>query len=238
MTPMLKGADLYRQIEQAGRRVLLAFSRGKDSLGAWLAIRDHLDVIPFYMTVVPGLEFVEESLSYYERFFGCHICRVPSPGLYEMINEFTFQAPQNRPVIRSAGFPNFDYMDVEGVLLEDLGLDTDTWRAIGLRQDDGPFRRTMIAKHGPIAHTRRRFFPIWDWSRMRLAAEIARAGVRLPVDYLLWGRTIDGLDFRFMSVLKRVYPADYRRVLEYFPLLEADLWRYQFIRERVYIHHG
>ena len=39
-----------------GRPVLLAFSCGKDSIAAWLAMRDMgIEVVPAYLYYVPGL---------------------------------------------------------------------------------------------------------------------------------------------------------------------------------------
>ena len=46
-----------------GRPVLLAFSCGKDSIAAWLAMRDMgIEVVPAYLYYVPGLRFVDEDL--------------------------------------------------------------------------------------------------------------------------------------------------------------------------------
>jgi hypothetical protein len=53
--------------ERYGDKTLLAFSRGKDSIAVALALRDDIEVIPFHYDDLPGLEFVEESLAYYEK---------------------------------------------------------------------------------------------------------------------------------------------------------------------------
>lgn len=42
--------------------MLLAFSRGKDSIAAWRALRDAgVEVKPFHLYLVPGLAFADES---------------------------------------------------------------------------------------------------------------------------------------------------------------------------------
>lgn len=63
------GEEIVAQVRrETGGKTILAFSTGKDSIAAMQAIRDAFDeVIPVYMYLVPGLEFVEESLAYYER---------------------------------------------------------------------------------------------------------------------------------------------------------------------------
>ena len=55
--------------KRTGDTILLAFSRGKDSIAAWLALRDSKlfkRIIPVYLYLVPGLKFEEESLKYFE----------------------------------------------------------------------------------------------------------------------------------------------------------------------------
>lgn len=62
---------------------LISFSCGKDSLAAWLWLRERgIQLVPYYLYWVPGLSFVEEALAYYEEFFGTHIIRLPHPYFY------------------------------------------------------------------------------------------------------------------------------------------------------------
>lgn len=78
-------ADVRAELARQGRPVLLAFSRGKDSIAAWLALRDAgVDVRPFHLYLVPGFTFVEESLAEYERYFGCEIPQLPEPDYVEI----------------------------------------------------------------------------------------------------------------------------------------------------------
>ena len=49
----------------------------------------------------------------------------------------------------------------------------------------------------------------------------------LPVDYHMFGRTFDGIDYRFLAPLKKNRPADYQKVLDWFPLAEMEVWRYE-----------
>ena len=80
----------------AGRPCVLAFSAGKDSIAAWLALRElGIEVRPVYKFLVPGLAFVERSLAYYESHFGVPIARVPHPSLFRWLRILTFQAPEH-----------------------------------------------------------------------------------------------------------------------------------------------
>jgi hypothetical protein len=55
---------------------------------------------------------------------------------------------------------------------------------------------------------------------------IAAAGIALPVDYEWFGRSFDGIDYRFIEPLSRHAAEDYRRVLDWFPLAELELMRH------------
>lgn len=231
-----RNRELFERIGPPGTPVLLAFSRGKDSIAAWLHLQAYFTVVPFYMYLVPGLSFVDESIAYYESFFGTRIFRVPAPAFHYWLNSFTFQAPERRPIIRRMGLPNHTYADCERVILEDVGLSPATWRATGIRMHDSPARRAQVKRYGPIIENNRKFYPIWHYRREDIARSIAHSRIKLPVDYMLWGRTFDGLDFRFISVLKEVYPADYQRIKAFFPLVDVDAWRYRYQRTGVYIH--
>jgi len=71
-------------IPQEHDTVVPAFSCGKDSVAAWLALRaaGFTRIIPMYRYLIPDLGFIERSLAYYENFFGTPIYRVAHPSLF------------------------------------------------------------------------------------------------------------------------------------------------------------
>lgn len=228
MAEPLSGVETIAAVRARQSETLLAFSTGKDAIAAWLAIREHFETVhPYYLYLVPGLEFVEESLDYYERFFGVRIRRLPHPSLHRWLNSFTFQPPERCAVIDQAGLPEHDYSDIRNVMIEDLRLDPGMLVADGVRAADSPMRRIAIKRHGPISIKQGRYHPIWDWRKADLVECFRRSGVRLPVDYVMFGRSFDGLDARFLVPLKRHRPDDYRRVLSWFPLAEIETYRWE-----------
>lgn len=207
---------------------LLSFSRGKDSIAAYLAIRDRIEVVPFHLILVPGLSFVDESLDLYERrLFGRRILRFPHPAFYRWLNESLYQTPERAEVIAAAQLPNFGYADVNALVAEQEGLSPAVFTAVGMRSADSPLRRLAFRNYGPIRDQTKLWYPVWDWNKARLIEEITRAGVSLPDDYLIWGRTFDGLDAQFLVSLKRQRPQDYARILVWFPLVDVEVWRYE-----------
>ena len=221
----MDGLTTIKEIREKSDSCLLAFSCGKDSIAAWLELRKHFTrVIPFYMYLVPDLEFVKRSLDYYEDWFGCKIERYPHPSLYRMLNNCVFQAPENRMTIARAALPKFEYSDIYSTMREKHST-PDAYCASGVRAVDSPYRMIAIKKYGPINHKIKQFYPIWDWKKNRLIDEIEEAGVKLPVDYRIFGRSFDGVDYRFLEPIRRNFPSDYDRILQYFPLADLELKR-------------
>lgn len=75
---------------------------------------------------------------------------------------------------------------------------------------------------------RRYFYPCWDWKKERLLEELGRANIKLPVDYRVFGRSFDGLDLRFLVKIREHFPRDYRTILDWFPLVDMEIARYEF----------
>lgn len=237
MSKAIPGAEVIKTVRRHQDKTLLAFSTGKDAIAAWLAIRDHFDeVVPYYLYLVPGLEFVEESLAYYERFFGCRIHRLPHPSLHRWLNALMYQAPENIAVIEQAGLPEFDYADIQRAMVQAVrpDLQNDMLVADGVRAADSPMRRIAISKNGPISFERARYHPVWDMLKADLIDMFRAHNVKLPVDYKIFGRSFDGLDLRFLMPIKKHFPRDYQKILEWFPLADIEIARYEFsIRDRV-----
>lgn len=227
-TAQLSGEEVVATVRRHQSKTLLSFSRGKDAIAAWLAIRDAFDeVIPFHLTLVPGLEFVEESLQDFERFFGVRIIRMTHPSLYRWLNGMTFQPPERCEVIEQAGLPDFDYTDVRECIVKHLGLQDDILYATGVRSADSPMRRMAISMYGAITWAQHKYHPVHDWNKQRVIDEFRRHKIVLPVDYELFGRTLDGLDLRFLWPIKQRFPRDYQRILEWFPLADLEVFRYE-----------
>jgi len=227
------GDELCRYVrEQTGDTALLAFSRGKDAIAAWLQLREHFPrVVPFYLETEPGLKFIDRSIRYYEDFFGTTIQRFPHPNLYRQLNALVYQPPERIRVMNEVRMHwGLTHEDVAQALRLKFNCPK-AYVANGVRAADSPMRRMVIDKHGPINHNRMTFCPVFDWVTDDLVEEFNRVGVKLPVDYKLWGRTFDGLDDRFVVKLQEKFPDDYERLVEWFPLLVLDGLRRKFAQQ-------
>jgi hypothetical protein len=230
-----RGDDLIAAYkERYGDKTLLAFSRGKDSIAVALALRDKIEVIPFHYDDLPGLEFVEESLAYYEKhLFGRHILRMPHPNFYKHLPDLIFQPIQRAEILTAASIPIINHNDVLRMVKDQEGINGEILSATGLRALDNAVRFISIRKHGPIRAAAGNWTPIWDWSKQKLLDTIEKSGISLPPDYTFLPRSFDGFSYLFLMPLKERYPCDYQRVLEWFPLAEAKILRYE-INQRLH----
>lgn len=223
---------LCRYVLGLSDTVLLSFSCGKDAIASWIQLRRHgFRVVPFYLYLVPDLAFVEKSILYYEDFFETKIHRLPHPSLYRMLHERVFQPPERWQIIEDLSLPVWEYGEVEDQVREDCGLPADVLTAKGVRTADSPDRLASVRRHGSLTPNKRSFLPVYDWRIADVKSAIIEAGVRLPIDYRLFGRTFDGVDYRFLEPISRHFPDDYERILEWFPLARLEILRRQWRAE-------
>jgi hypothetical protein len=224
----LSGGEVIELVQrETPGKVLLSFSGGKDSLCAWLTLREHFDkVIPFHVYRVPNLEWVDTVLDRYETYFGCHIYRVPAPDLYKMLRKHCFIPPHRWPWIEAAHLPYFDWNQVEFLVKRQVGVAQETFTATGVRAVDNIQRRIAVKRYGPIHWGKRAFMPIWDTKKGDVIDILERFGVPLSVEYQWFGHSLGGLDYRYMKPVKDNAPHDWAQIKRYFPLIHLELSRY------------
>lgn len=129
--------------------VIVGFSGGKDSIVTLdLCVRYFKRVVPFFMYLVPDLEFQERMLKRYEDKYGIEIIRLPH---FECSN-----------FLKYGSFTMFDpNVDIVGItdtyeyLRQRTGIH---WIAAGERCADSIVRNAMIKQSGSIDYKRGRFF--------------------------------------------------------------------------------
>lgn len=221
-------AEMCQKMAQECDVAILAFSTGKDSIAAWLQMRKYFKtIIPYYCYSVPGLSFVERSLKYYEDFFGCRIYRIAHRSLYRFLRGGIYQSPPHIVSLEKNEIPGDEYDDgmIRDLIVDAAHLPSAAYVGTGVRMADSPMRRIGLTSHGCINHNQKRFYPIYDWKKADLLKAFDESGVLLPVDYKLFGRTFDGLDYRFLKPIKEHFPEDYAKIIEWFPMAELELFR-------------
>lgn len=222
-------ADLIKKMAVRSDGVaMLAFSCGKDSISSWIEMRKHFNrIIPVYYYLVPGLSFIEDSLKYYEDFFKTEIIRLPNPMVYRMLNSGMYQTPGNNEVIRSYQFPLPTREDMAALVREDFNVPDNAYMAVGNRMADNPIRRINITSLGAVNHNQKKWYPIYDYLISDVVGSIRNAKCKLPVDYHLFGKSFDGLSYRFIEPVKRYYPDDFEKIVSFFPFIENEIMKYE-----------
>lgn len=229
MPTVIKGqptsAEVLDRLKNQNDPVILCFSCGKDSIATWIALDEAgIDFTPVYLWYVPNLQFVKDELEYFENKLGKHIHTYPHPSFYRWINSLTFQSPERIRVIEAARLPEVSYDQLWNLVRDDLGL-KNAWLADGVRASDSIVRRASFVKNGVMKERSHKVSPIADWLKDEVYSAIDRRGVELPIDYEIWGRSFDGLDYRFTAPMRDNLPDDFERLKEWFPLIEADIVR-------------
>ncbi len=237
MTTVIKGqptsAEIRTKLATEQRTVLVAMSLGKDAIATELALQDagiHTELA--YLYYIPGhqpgttLDFIETTIRDLEQALGKPIHRYPHPSLYRWLRHLMFQPPERIQTIEAAQLPDITYEEEWEYIREDLGLPPDTWVADGVRAADSIVRRASLSRHGLMKPNHHKVSPIADWLKAEVMDRIDQAGISLPIDYQWFGRSFDGLDYRFLHPLQQHAPEDFQRVLDWFPLADLEILRH------------
>lgn len=233
----LRGLPLVERIREiGGDTLLLSFSGGKDSLAAWLFLRPHFKIVPYYLYGPPAMSWQQPMLAYYEEFFNTRIMRMAHPLFYDWLRTFAYQPPETLKTLMALDLPQFDYAEIDDLIawqMELIGGDGQPpFCAIGMRAGDNLERRRMIQQQGVFGRkTRYYFYPIWDWSVQQVADIIIESGVKLSPEYHRFGRTEMGITYKQLKPIAEHYPDDWRRFQEWFPLAGAELFRWDVVYE-------
>lgn len=223
-----------------GNKVLLSFSRGIDSLATWLYLRENdFEVVPYWLYHIPGLEFQLREIEYYEKFFGTSIYRLPCPQCYRWLNGGVWMPPEQLATILALDLPIYNYCVIDNLVADDAGLIKDNdfvhgkpWCAMGIRRTENLLRITLIDQGGVMGSKYRMFFyPIWDWRIADVCEIIKRYNVKISVEYPMFGQTTDIMIYARFRQIRDRFPEDWKRILEWHPLAEAELFRYEQINQ-------
>ncbi|WP_461004576.1 adenine nucleotide alpha hydrolase family protein [Trueperella pyogenes] len=213
--------------------ILVAFSCGKDAIATELALQDAgITTELAYLYYIPGkngkttLGFIEDTIDSLENSLQKKIHKYPHPSLWRWLNSYVFQPPERLNIIEAAKMPTIDYDTMWDLIRNDLNLPKKTLVADGVRAADSIVRRASFTKHGILKPAKRKVSPIADWLKGEVIGRIDAEKIALPIDYDWFGRSFDGIDYRFLAPLKEHAPNDYQTVLDWFPLADLEIFRH------------
>lgn len=210
--------DPIKTQSQITDSVIVGFSGGKDSIVTLdLCFRYFRNVKLYFMYLVPGLEFQEKMLRWYENKYNTEIIRVP----HFEVSEF----------LKYGSFTLYDHdVDIVGItdtyeyIRQKTGIH---WIAAGERCADSIVRNAMIKQSGSIDHKRGRFYPIAYWKKNDVMQYIKHKKLYLSPEQKKLGFSFRSLAGSELAVIKENYPEDYKKILKIYPFAEAGVVRYQ-----------
>lgn len=209
--------------------VTIGFSLGKDSLACALLLKHfNIKFYPFYFTLHPDLAFIKKQVTIYEEYFGQKIIVLPHPMLYDHIRHQDWQPRERAYELSEYDIPAFSFKELSNLWMEENNLSKDCWDVVGMRSSDSFNRRLHIKKEGSLYYKKKKAYLIHDYSKNDCFDLIKHFNCPITDDYKIWGRSWDGYSFRFLTSLKKYYPEDFQKILDYFPLIEAEILRYEF----------
>ena len=223
--------ELCKAIAKKSKGVcFLGFSRGKDSVCAWLNLRKYFSrIIPFHCATLPGLRFAEQALRYYEDEFGSHILRMMDSSLSSDLLQGIYQLREDAPFISSLGerkgWHRFDKLELVEYLRVVYNLPK-AWCAFGIQASDSIDRRIYCSKYEGRNDSNKTFYPCWDWPHGKIIETVRESGLKLSSEYRYSARTIEGTpSATYTKILREQYPRDYAILKDFYPLCEAKEYR-------------
>ncbi len=199
--------------------VLVGFSGGKDSAACLdLCFRYFKNVKPYFMYLVPGLEFQERTLAYYEDRYKTEFLRVPHFMLSDFLRYGTYRMPDlDVPMIKTVELYNY--------LREKSGI---YWIAAGERISDSIIRRAMIKESSSIDVKRGRFYPLAYWNINHVRSYNKQRRLPLSLENKAMGHSFRSLMYEDLKDIKKFFPNDYDKIKSMFPLVDVELKREDF----------
>lgn len=218
---------IAQQAKRLGlNNVVLSFSGGKDSLAAWIVMRDAgINVVPCYKAQFPDLEFEQGMIRYYEKFFGTKIHQVLHAGFYNMMSQSVFADPI---MLRYQELLNFRERPDNDAIMQ-------KWKkkhgyellptVIGLKKGDSAQRFMRIARAGVITKDKRFIYPMANASDKMCFQILKAAGCPLPSFYQENGESFDTLRITTLDWIQKHAPKDWERIQFWLPFIKLEYVR-------------
>lgn len=198
--------------------VIVGFSGGKDSIVTLdLCFRYFKNVRPFFMYLVPGLSFQEDMIRRYEERYGTEIIRLPHFECSNFLKYGSFTLADD----------NVDIVGINDTYAYLRDLTGYHWIAAGERCADSIVRNAMIKKSGSIDYKRGRFYPLAYWKKNEVLQYIKQKKLYLSKEQKEIGFSFRSLAGSELSVLKKLYPEDYEKILKVYPFAGAGVERFE-----------
>lgn len=223
--------EIIKRAKDAGiRDCVIAFSGGKDAIATLdLCVKNFDSVWLYFLYIVPGLSWEEESLQWAERTYGVEIHRLPHPSLSKLFRDCTFRHGTKQ----ATECPLLTPRQIDNYCRHQSGF---RWVAAGERASDSLERQAYIKHSGGVDATRLRFYPIGFWREQDVLSYLSRNRLPTPRMYLFKDdphfqkrgkkrQQFGGFQLDTVSFIQERMPEDFAKIKELFPLIEGQYSR-------------
>jgi 3'-phosphoadenosine 5'-phosphosulfate sulfotransferase (PAPS reductase)/FAD synthetase len=202
-------------VAKSNPSILVGFSGGKDS---WVCLdlccRVFTSVTAFFLYLVPDLACVEAELDKARKRYGVEIRQYPHWLLFRSIKNGIYCDRHWRD---AGGIWEPKINDLHAAIIADTGINL---ICQGAKEKDSMWRRRYFS----INHFAQVIYPLRKWAKFDVLSYLRMNQIEIPESS---GGSASGIDLSTRSLLwlHDRHPADFQRVLEYFPYSEAVVKR-------------
>jgi hypothetical protein len=216
---------------QGIRKVTIGFSTGKDSLvGLSLLKKVGIEIIPVYFYIVPGLKFIESTIKRYEDIFEMKVVKLPHPILYDYINHQDWQPIDRAVTLANCKLGHISFRLITNIYFESSQIKGYDYDCNCMKMADSLNRRLLLKNKPDIDEESKVIYLTKYFTTNEIFKYLKENNIPLSDDYRIFGRSWDGLSYHFSMGVKKYYPEDYELIKEYFPLIDAELMRYNIVK--------
>ena len=218
--------------EQGIRKVTIGFSTGKDSVaGLDMLIKAGIKPYPIFCYVVPNLQFIEDNLKMYEDHFQLKIARMPHPMLYAHIRHQDWQPFDKAVSISQFKMEKLTFKRINEMWLRNNNITDVEFDCNCMKMADSLNRRLVLSKKPDIDKENKIIYLTKYFTKQGVFDYLKKNNIPLTKDYDIFGVSWDGLAYHYSCGVKKYYPNDWEKIKEYFPMIEAEIFRYKLVKK-------
>lgn len=225
---MDRATDIIKSIAARTDRVILFHSAsGKDSIVLLSLLSPHFkEVVCVYMYVVKDLQHINRYIRYAKaRYSNARFVQVPHFATYSYTKTGYMGCAKN-PKQRK-----YTMAQLTDIVREKYGIE---WAFFGFKQSDSLNRRVMLRTYpdGATNEKSKKCYPLSPYKNKDVLDYIENNGLITPERYgAAQSQGCDITDLDYLLYLRYNFPADLRKVLAEYPLVERILFEHDYKNE-------
>lgn len=210
--------------EQTKKVILFHSGSGKDSIALLHLLSEQFDeVVCVFMYVVKDLKHINRYINYaVQKYPNIRFIQVPHFALFSYIKH-GYMGCVCDPKQKLSSFA-----DITDKIREHTGID---WAFYGFKKSDSMNRRLMLNtyRHEAINDDTKKCYPLSSYKNSEILHFIDSNGLVKPEMYGKGQSSgTDITDIDYLLFLRREYPEDLRKIVDFFPDVERFLFEYEY----------